>query len=117
MDAEQNSEESPSADQASGDAEQNWEEPSSSDQAAGDAAGYPPTRDVANDGELIPDEAPGDEPVGDAAMGHMPHAATGTNGHSHKPVEVPQWEPDQFDALEVERSEYREAEPSEAPVR
>jgi hypothetical protein len=74
-------------------------------------------RDVADADKHIPDEAPGDEPVGDAAPGEMPQSATGTNGHSHRPAEVRQWEPDQFEALEVERSEDREAEPSEASVR
>lgn len=98
-------------------AEQNSEEPSSADQASGDTPGYPPGRGVANADEHIPDEAPGDEPVGDAAPGDIPHSGTGNNGHSHRPVEVRQLEPDQFDALEVERSEDREAEPSEASVR
>jgi osmoprotectant transport system ATP-binding protein len=100
------------------DAEQNIEEPSSAEQASGDAPGDTPVRDVADADEGTPnDEAPGDEPVGDAAPGEIPQSATGTNGHSHRPVEVRQWEPDQFEALEVERSEDREAEPSEASVR
>jgi osmoprotectant transport system ATP-binding protein len=100
------------------DAEQNGDEPSSAEQASGDVPGDAPVRDMAHADERKPDdEAPDDEPVGDGAPGEIPRPATGTNGHSHGPVEVRQWEPDQFEALEVERSEDREAEPSEASVR
>jgi osmoprotectant transport system ATP-binding protein len=104
----------PSSPQASlTDAEQSAEEQSGADQASGEE---PSDEQLPNE-EPPNEEPPGDVPGRDVAPVEIAKSETRANGHSLGPVEVRQWEPDQLEPFDAERSEDREAEPSEASVR